>query len=421
MALGDTKSKPDNQGKIACKHPCFDNCDFHHAVIHLPVAAQQNIGYRGDMQKGASPYISFGKVIKKVLSPYEAAWYFNDAKKSIPNLTVAAISGPGEPLADFEAVKDTFRLIRQANPEILLCLSTNGLMLPIYANHLISLGVNYVTVTMHTVTPETGALMYDYITYLGYKHCGVKGADLLLKNQIWGISYLASRNVSVRLNIPVIKGVNEGEISDMVRLAREWGCKLTNIVKPATGRFNNENGPEAYNSDEWSSFRQNQEKIIPQSYFCKPCYASTVETLNTRILSDIEEPSKGTGTAEAPETILRFAVCSKSRKLTDQHFGHATKFYIYDYIDGVTTFIEARPIEQYCHGGGEDEEAGRIYKLIRTIEDCNCVICMRMGICPLEALEEKNIKTYTTYNLIEDGIREAVNRLYLKFPMEHRE
>ncbi|MEY8351723.1 NifB/NifX family molybdenum-iron cluster-binding protein [Lachnospiraceae bacterium 54-53] len=421
MALGDTKLKPDNQGKVACKHPCFDNCDFHHAVIHLPVAASGNIGYREDMQKGGSADILPGGTVKKVLFPHEAAKYFIDARKSIPNLTVAAISGPGEALADFDTVKNTFRLVRQANPEILLCLSTNGLMLPIYANHLISLGVNYVTVTLHTVKPETGARIYEHITYLGHRYSGVKGAGILLQNQIWGISYLASRNVSVRLNIPVTTEVSEGEISEMVRLAKEWGCKLTNIIKPSKGRKNDENGPETYNSDEWSSFRHKQEKVITQSYFCKPCYASTVETLNTRILSDIEEAAGGAGPVETPSAHLRFAVCSKSRTLTDQHFGHATKIYIYDYDNEVITFVEARPIEQYCRGGGEGEDDGRIYKLIRTIEDCNCVICMRIGICPSDALKEKNIKTYTTYNLIEDGIREAVNRLYLGFSFENRQ
>lgn len=409
-----------NHGKRICRHPCFNNCDFHNAIIHLPVVSEGNIGYKDNTLK-ICPDASLRGGGNQILSPYEAMASFIEAKKSMPNLTVAAISGPGEALADFEAVKETFRLIRQINPEMLFCLSTNGLMLPIYANHLISLGVNYVTVAVNTINPETGARMYDYITYLGHKYYGAEGTNILIQNQISGISYLTSRGISVRMNIHVIKGVNEHEISDIVSLAKECGCELTNVIKVAPGKRNDENGLETYSSDELSDVRQQYEKIIPQSYFCKPCYASTIETLNTRISMDFKEDSETKGGEEkTPGVHYRFAVCSRNRTLTDQHFGHATKFHIYDYQNEKITFIEDRPIEQYSHGTIEDKQAGKVYHLIKAIEDCNCVICMRIGVCPSNALKEKNIDIYTTYNLIEDGIREAVNRLYSGLPWNDR-
>ena len=113
---------------------------------------------------------------------------------------------------------------------------------------------------------------------------------------------------------------------------------------------------------------------------------------------------------------LRFAICSKNGTLTDQHFGHATKFHIYDYNNGEINFMETRSFDQYTAGTNQDKVAGRIYRLIKTIEDCNCVICMRIGICPSDALKEKNIEVYTTYHLIEDSIREAVSRIYSGHP-----
>lgn len=411
--MHDTKLlTSNNRDRRVCRHPCFNNCDFHNAIIHLPVASRGNIQYKDNTLKSC-PDISLAGDGKGVISPCEAMGRFIETKKSIPYLTVAAIAGPGEALADFDAVKETFRLIRHRNPETLLCLSTNGLMLPIYANHLISLGVNYVTVTVNTINPETGAGIYDHITYLGHKYFGAEGANILLQNQLSGISYLASRGISVRMNIPVMKGINEYEIRDIVKMAKECGCKLTNIIKLVPDKRNAENGLETYSSDELSDFRKKCETVAPQSYYCKPCYASTVETLNTRISMEFEEE-----TAVIP---YRFAVCSRNRTLTDQHFGHATKFHIYDYKNDVITFMEDRPIEQYCHGTSEDKEAGRIYHLIKAIEDCNCVICMRIGVCPSSALKEKNIDVYTTYNLIEDGIREAVSRLYSGFSFEEQQ
>lgn len=407
-------SNSNYKNKRVCRHPCFNNYDFHDAVMHLPIAAEHNISYKHGLHKTCCSGESCADAAYTVLAPYEAMERFLEAKKSIPNLTVAAIAGPGEPLADFEAVKKAIRLIRHASSETLLCLSTNGLMLPVYGNHLISLGVNYVTVTVNTISAETGAEIYDCITYIGRKYYGAEGAGILLQNQISGIKYLASMGVSVRMNIEVMKGVNDSEIKEMVHMAKGWGCKMTNIIQKTSNGEGNPNGLEAYSSDGRSDLRQECEAVLPQSYYCKPCNFATVETLNSRLSVDVKEPVdclQREGTGQDPVS-YRFAVCSKNGKLIDQHFGHATKFYIYDYQDDAVTFAETRPTLQYCHGSEDETTAERIYHLIKAIEDCNCVICMRIGSCPTDALKEKNIDVYTTYNLIEEGLKEAVSRLY---------
>ncbi len=408
-----------NKKSHACRHPCFNNYDFHNAIIHLPVASEFNIDYKNSLPKCYCSGTGCEASANTILTPYEAMERFLDAKKSNPNLTVAAISGPGEALANFDEVKETFRYLRQTNPEILLCLSTNGLMLPVYANHLISLGVNYITVNVNTISPETGAKIYDHITYLGHKYSDVEGSNILLQNQISGISYLASMGLSVRMNIIVIKGINDHEIKDIVGMAKECGCKLTNIIQQTITGNRDYNGLESYSNDELSNLRQECEKIMPQSYFCKPCNAATLETLGTRLSIDFEEYSRNLKRDRKSASVhFRFAVCSRNGTLTNQHFGHATKFYIYDYNDEIITFLEIRAIEQYSLGTKEEKEAGKVYKLIKAIEDCNCVICMRIGVCPSNALKDKNIDIYTTYNLIEDGIREAVNRLYFGLPVD---
>ena len=404
--------RSNTSNKHVCRHPCFNNYDFHNAVIHLPIVSESNIIYTEQSLQGCPNLQEDERLPVKVLTPYEALERLIDAKKTIPGLTVAALAGPGEPLTDFDSVKETLKGIRQVYSEILLCLSTNGLMLPIYANHLISLGVNYVTVTVNTVSPEIGAKIYNSITYMGRKYYGVEGANILLQNQISGISYLTSMGISVRMNIVVMKGVNEHEIKDIVQLAKDCGCKLTNILPQTNGKNQNYNGLEAYSSDKLFSLRQKYEEILPQSYYCKPCNATSVETLNTRIFNDFGRSHRKLSKH------YRLAVCSQNGILTDEHFGHAVEFYIYDYQDDNITFVENRPIEQYCRGSRKEKEEGRIYKLIKAIEDCNCVICMRIGACPTEALKEKNIDVYTTYHLIEEGIREAVHRLYSGLPKD---
>lgn len=397
--------------KRICRHPCFNNYDFHSAVIHLPVAAETNIVYKDGIHTNIGSthcYEDDGLL----LAPDEAIKRFIEARKSLPNLSVAAIAGPGEALADFDTVKKVFLHIRQVHPEMILCLSTNGLMLPVYANHLISLGVNSITVTMNTLQPENGAKIYDHITYLGHKYSGVEGANILIQNQMSGISYLASLGVAIRINIQVLNGINEHEIKDIIRFAKECGCKFTNVMDLSSGRVS-ENGLDAYHSDSLSEKRREYEAIMPQSYYCKPCNPSSVETLGTRFSFDFSKSLPiHKQNPQSSKLVVRFAVCSINGKLTDQHFGVATKFYIYDFKDEEISFIETRTVEQYSLATSQEKANGKIYRLIKAIEDCNCVISLRIGACPANALKEKNIDTYTTYNFIEDGIREAINWLY---------
>lgn len=404
-------------GKPVSRHPCFNNYDFHDAIIHLPVAPKQNINYIDDIMRNNCLGAACETVSDKVISVKEALERYLEAKKSIPNLTVAAISGPGEVLAEFDTIKETFAALRQVTPDISLCLSTNGLMLPVYASHLISLGVNFVTVNVNTIYPETGARIYQDITYLGRRYVGVEGANILIQNQISGISYLTSRGVSVRVNLRVIPEINEDEITDIVETAKECGCSLTNIL-PTNNSMNYEpNGPQEYSKSGLSEVRKACNNILPQSYFCKPCRSASVETMGTILSVDYKEYADiVTAEKKSYDSKLRFAVCSKHGTLTDQHFGHANKFYIYDYNNGEINFLETRTIDQYSTGTKQDKATGRIYRLIKSIEDCNCVICMRIGICPSDALKEKNIDVYTTYHLIEESIREAVSRIYSGHP-----
>jgi nitrogen fixation protein NifB len=43
---------------------------------------------------------------------------------------VAGIAGPGDPMANAERTLETVRLIKERFPEMLLCLSSNGLAVP---------------------------------------------------------------------------------------------------------------------------------------------------------------------------------------------------------------------------------------------------------------------------------------------------
>ena len=88
---------------------------------------------------------------------------FLPARERIPNLRVIGIAGPGDALANFPATARSIELIRKADPSVIFCLSTNGLMLPFYSTELLRLGVTYVTVTINAVAAAIGAQIYSRI------------------------------------------------------------------------------------------------------------------------------------------------------------------------------------------------------------------------------------------------------------------
>jgi len=105
-----------------------------------------------------------------------------------------------------------------------------------------------------------------------------------------------------------------------------------------------------------------------------------------------------------------FAVFSKTGLNIDQHFGHATEFYIYDFYKGDVKFIEKRETAKFCTGKEdcEDNHQDKIDKIIKTISDCSCVLALRIGDEPRKRLEKMNIKVYQLFDEIKDGIRKIV-------------
>jgi predicted Fe-Mo cluster-binding NifX family protein len=116
-------------------------------------------------------------------------------------------------------------------------------------------------------------------------------------------------------------------------------------------------------------------------------------------------------TPDTSERIL-FAVASKNGVAVDQHFGHVTGFYIYEYKNRQVAFVERREVPQYCFGsdhcGREHEDA--IDSIIQTIEGCSGVIVLRIGDAPRRRLAEKGISVFMNYNYVTDAVREAAEK-----------
>jgi nitrogenase molybdenum-iron protein alpha/beta subunit/MoaA/NifB/PqqE/SkfB family radical SAM enzyme len=419
-AMEDNVIKEKTIEEKTATHPCY-NCGAHqYARMHLPIAPKCNISCNYCLRKYDCPNESRPGVTTNILSPDEAFAKYIEVKKKVPNLSVVGIAGPGDALANFEETKKTLSLIREADNDVTFCLSTNGLMLPRYANDLIELGVSHVTVTMNAIDPKIGGQIYKYVDYMGVKYYGEMAAAILLANQLTGIQLLTAKGIICKVNIVMLKGINDQHIPEVVKKVKELGGTITNIMQliPVKGSVF-ENLPLVSNK-EIMEMRKSCGETMKQMYHCRQCRADAIGTLDHDQSIEFnachkEEKKDEACISESVTQKLQVAVATKSGMIVDQHFGQVSELYVYEYFNGNAKFLEKRNIDKYCNGKDEcEEKEDKISTIINTIADCDAVIAMRIGDSPRMKLNQKGIKVFTTYDKIEDSVKMVAAEMEMK-------
>lgn len=260
-------------------HPCYNGCNHENARMHLPVAPKCNIQCNYCVRKFDCANESRPGVTTRLLSPQEAFEKYKETKQKMPNLSVVGIAGPGDALCDFENTQKTLQLIRDYDPEVSFCLSTNGLLLPDYADELIALGVSHVTVTINSVSPEISAKIYKYIRYQGREYTGEEAGVILSNNQLTGLKMLIEKGIVCKVNIVVLKGINDEHIPKIAETVKELGCYMVNIMPfiPVCGSaFEKMPGTPAADVHR---LREACEETILQMHHCRQCRADAVGCL----------------------------------------------------------------------------------------------------------------------------------------------
>jgi MoaA/NifB/PqqE/SkfB family radical SAM enzyme len=400
-------------------HPCFNGCGGRNSRIHLPVAPACNIQCNYCHRKYECLNESRPGVTARVLEPREALERYRAVKERLGRIDVAGIAGPGDALADFEKTRETFTLIREADPDVTFCLSTNGLLLPRYADEIAALGVSHVTVTVNAPDSFTGRRIYRFVKYEGKHYSGAEGAAILLENQYEGISRISALGIICKVNIVMLKGLNDRVIPDIAAKVKEAGASVCNIMQliPVAGTIF-EHIPMVSKA-EIMEMRKMCGAILPQMYHCRQCRADAAGTLDEDIsyqftgggqLCAVSRDKAGAAGGAEP---LLFAVASKNGMAVDQHFGRAEAFHIYRYENGRVEFMERRETPHYCHGK-EACGAGAgisLDSIIKTVAGCTGVIAMRIGAEPLRRLREKGIHFFMTYNYAAEAVKEFAEKL----------
>ncbi len=215
--------------ELAASHPCFAvGAKVNKGRVHLPVSPGCNILCRFCDRKINDVDVRPG-VAATIITPEEAVEVVRKAVELCPDITVAGVAGPGDTLATPYAL-ETFRLIKKEFPDIIKCMSTNGLLLPEYQQDIIDVGIDSLTVTVNAVDPAIQAQICGGITYKGKRYEGLEAAEILIRNQLNGIKAVSDAGVTVKVNTVLIPEINADHVETVAKTVSEAGAKIYNII-----------------------------------------------------------------------------------------------------------------------------------------------------------------------------------------------
>ncbi len=275
------KWDPDQMRKIQ-EHPCYSEKASHtFGRAHIPVAPKCNIQCNYCVRKFDCVNESRPGVTSEILNPSQALQKIKDIIAEHPFIKVVGIAGPGDPL-DNEETFETFRLIHEAFPDLILCVSTNGLLLPDKIDLLDTYGVTNVTVTMNAVDPEIAAQIYQYVDYEGKRYYAGKAmGELLITKQLEGIQKAVEKKMLVKVNTVYIPGINDSQIVEIAKKISSMGVYIHNIIPLiAQAKFAHLRPPSM---EEKLAMQEQCKPYVKQMSHCQRCRADAVGCLGKDI------------------------------------------------------------------------------------------------------------------------------------------
>lgn len=276
--------------ELCQKHPCYaKGGKAKTGRIHLPVSPGCNIGCKFCDRK-INDFENRPGVTANILKPEEALAVVRRSIELNPNITVVGIAGPGDTLATSKAL-DTFRLIKEEFPNLFLCMSTNGLLLPEKADEIIEVGIDSLTVTVNAVDPVIEALLNNFIVYHKRKYEGVEAAKILIDNQLTGIKKVSDAGITVKVNTVLVPEININHIETIAKTVKEQGASIYNII-PLIPQFELSEC-SAPNCLQIDSTRRLASQYIDVFKHCQHCRADAIgipggEDISSKVYSEVK-------------------------------------------------------------------------------------------------------------------------------------
>ncbi len=387
--------------KDMTKHPCFNreaagDC----GRVHLPVAPRCNIKCNYCNRKYDCVNESRPGVTSAVLKPHQAAEYMDRILALEPRITVAGIAGPGDPMANPEATLETMRLLHERHPELLFCLSSNGLGMPEYIDDLAALGVSHTTITMNTVDPEIGSRIYAWVRDGKVVYQGREAAELLLERQLASIRGLKERGMVVKVNSIIIPGINDQHLVEVAKVAAELGADIQNLIPmlptPDTPFADMPKVPAA----EVKALREKTSSHIEQMTHCKRCRADAVGLLSQDRSGECSGLLIGCSRLAQNESKVRphVAVATREGMLVNQHLGEAKELQIWTKKETGFELLETRTAPAAGCGPARWEA------LAHMLQDCRNVLAAALGDTPRRILKANGVTPVEVTGLIATAL-----------------
>ncbi len=385
------------------RHPCFSaeakgSC----GRVHLPVAPDCNIRCNYCNRKTDCVNESRPGVSSAILSSRQALVYMEKVLEKEPRIAVTGIAGPGDPFANPLETLETLRLIRRRYPEMLLCLSSNGLAVARYLDEIAEIEVSHVTLTVNAVDPQIGAKIYSWVRDGKVVYRGVQGAELMVERQIEAIEGLKKLGITLKVNIIVIPTVNDHHVEEVARTMAGLGVDLLNCMPMFPNRdtvFENIAEPGKALMEE---VRARAENHLPQMRHCTRCRADAAGLLGNDRSGELRVSLREC--AALPRDLSdrpHVAVATVEGLLVNLHLGEAATFQVWSKTGEVYRCIDRREAPE--PGGG----LKRWEKLSEMLSDCRAVLVAGIGETPRKVLLASGIEPIEMNGFIEMGL-EAV-------------
>lgn len=252
-------------------HPCFGK-EAKTGRIHLPIASACNICCNF-CERSMNLDENRPGVSCTVLNKEEAFEIVKEALAECPEIKVLGVAGPGDTLAT-DTTLDFFKEAKEKYPDLIRCMSTNGLLLAEKMDELVEAGIQTLTVTINSITPEIQAKICNTIYYHGKKYESIQAAEILIENQLKGVRKAVEAGIIVKVNTVLVPGINECEIEKIAQKLSEAGVFRYNIIPLIPQhRFKDVQAPSC---EELSKAREAAEKYIEVFRHCQHCRADAI-------------------------------------------------------------------------------------------------------------------------------------------------
>jgi nitrogen fixation protein NifB len=333
-------------------------------------------------------------ITRQALSPRDAVNHLRSVLAGGPELDIVGLGGPGDPLATPDVTLLALELVREAFPNLSLCLSTNGIGGEKVARELAGIGLDHVAVQASAVRPEVAEKLYLWIRP-GTRTVPLADACAqLLAEQERAVAAFKREGIRVLVEAVLFPGLNAGHLEEVAARMAELGADAMSVAPcfaPEEGAEDPDAAPCPPAPELLELVRARCARFLPQ----EPAFD--------------EDGTAAPGAAQAGPALPKpseerpnVAVASSTGMDVDLHLGHAHQFLIYgregNARDGLIRLLGTRPAPE--PGGGD----ARWETTASTLGDCFALLAASAGARPREVLGGAGLRVVVTDGNIEGTV-----------------